>query len=133
MFLVLITGKVNAGCAELTTYKDSEIFIVISEFWCDEAEILSAPVVNGEIQAELSSTLRFYEECELDFDKNPVFLKCRVNEKNPLSGATYERIQQGQYTCAGFEDQGPWPTFVYRCVQGCEGVPNELPETWSCH
>jgi len=129
--LLVLSGNAGAGCTDLFTYQDSKIFIMISEYDCGGV-IATAPIVNSQIQDNLLKELKFDKECKIDFSKKPVYLECRLNIENPLSGATYRRIQKGHYPCANPEGGGPWPAFVYRCIKGCKDVPNEIPETQSC-
>ncbi len=93
--------------------------------------ITSIPIRNGKKIFELKQELKFFEECK--FSERRKFLTCRVNSKNPLSGATYERVEKGYEECGNLAASGKYPAYVLQCIKGCSSVPSELPVLYGCH
>jgi hypothetical protein len=131
LILFLISCAAEAGCYDLLSYQDNKILIDISDGGCrSSVKITSVPIKDGKERWDLKHELEFDDECKFSKDRN--FLSCRVNRKNPLSGATYKRIKRGFENCSNYSDGEKYPAYVLRCIKGCQGVPREIPESYGC-
>lgn len=132
LLLFTLSCAANAGCQDIASYKDKKIAIDISDGGCrtTDPKIIYAKVTNGNPNWDLARELDFYEECQ--FSKDMKFLSCRVNRKNPLSGATYERVQNGFEKCSNYAAGERYPAYVLRCIKGCNRAPREMTESYGC-
>lgn len=131
LLLITLAHAANAGCEDIATYRDKKIAIEISDGGCRTSTKISyAPVINGNVNWDLATELEFYDECK--FSKGMKFLSCRVNRKNPLSGATYKRVQKGFEKCSNYIADEKYPAYVLRCIKSCQGAPREMHESYGC-
>lgn len=129
--LLLTSSVASAACFDLMEYRDSKVFVSISDGGCaTSVKITTAPVKKGNVVYELKEELEFDDECKLS--DNHKFLTCRVNKKNPFSGATYQKFESGKESCDNVSESEQYPAFEYRCIKGCKGVLRRFSQNWSC-